>query len=80
MRDKQVPLHLKFLALTLATCFTILLVAFEVPLEGVLALAMPILGVPFDLAVDGLEVVALPLLLTLALLPSLVKMRARQLS
>jgi hypothetical protein len=78
MRDKQVPVHVKFLAFTLASCVTILLLAFEVPLESVLALAMPVLGVPFDFVVDGMEVVALPMLLTLALLPSLVKMRARR--
>jgi hypothetical protein len=77
MRDKQIPIHVKFLAFTVATCITILLLAFEVPLEGVLALAMPFLGVPLDFAVDGIEVVVLPLLLTMALMPSFVKLRAR---
>jgi len=74
-RDKGIPFHVKILALTLGGCLTFLMIALEVPIEGVLALAMPVLGVPFDFAIDGLEFFALPVLLAVLILPLLVRAR-----
>ena len=76
MRDKATPLHLKFLAFTFAVSITILLVAFEVPLEGVVAFIAPIFGVPLDFAVDGIEILVLPVLLSFLIMPSLAKRSA----
>ncbi len=73
--DKTVPVHVKVLALTLGACLTFLLLALEVPLEGVAAFALPFLGVPLDFAIDGIEAFVLPVLFGIFILPSLVKAR-----
>ncbi len=56
---------------------TFLLIGLEVPLEGILAVAMPLLGVPFDFAFDGMEFFVLPILLAILILPSVAGARGR---
>lgn len=69
MRDGRVPMRTKGLALGLGAVLMTCLVALEVPLEGVLALAVPLLGTMVDLTADGAEELLGTLVLAAILLP-----------
>jgi hypothetical protein len=71
MRDPNVPVIKKIAALGIGVTLTLVLMALEVPLEGILALIAPLVGAAADIAIDGAEMVILPLLLALAILPML---------
>ncbi len=62
LRDRQVPVRSKLLALGLGLLLTAILAALEVPLEAVVAFLLPFLGTALDIAVDGIEFLILPLL------------------
>ena len=75
-RNRSIPGSLKVGSLTLGLLATLLLTAFEIPLEGIVGLLLPFVGPAIDLAIDGAEVVLLPLLFGAAILPHLVRRRA----
>jgi hypothetical protein len=72
LKDPRVPLANKFFAFVLAACATLLLIAVEAPVEGMVAMMLPMLGIFVDIAVDGIEVLLLPILLAILILPTLV--------
>lgn len=74
-RDATTPVSAKLLALAIGAAVTVLMIAFEVPLEGLLGLLIPFVGEAIDLVFDGLEVVVLPVLIGAAVLPLLVPKR-----
>jgi hypothetical protein len=69
LRDRRVPTGTKALAFAVGLGFFLLLQAAEVPVEGMIAVALGVLGVGFDIALNGAEFLVGPLLLTAALLP-----------
>jgi len=71
--DRNVGIGPKLLAVGLGIFFTVLLIALEVPLEGVLAFLLPFAGAITDAAFDGIEMLLLPTLFACLLMPSLVK-------
>lgn len=71
MRDRRVPMPTKALAVGLGGVLTTLLVVFEVPVEGLVALALPLLGAALDVTADGAEEVLGTLILATLLLPHL---------
>ena len=72
LRDRRVSGWTKFFVLVVGAAVTALLVAFEFPLEALLAFALPFLGGALDLVFDGLELVLVPLLVACVLLPFVV--------
>jgi hypothetical protein len=74
-RSRDVSAGLKLGALLVGIGFTGLLVALEIPLEGVVSVLLPFLGWAIDAAVDGAEFVLAPLLVGAAVLPHLVARR-----
>ena len=71
LTNPRVNLSSKLLAFGLGFLFTLILVALEVPLEGVLAFLLPFAGAIGDVTFDGIEMLLLPLLFACLLLPSL---------
>ncbi|HZO91136.1 MAG TPA: hypothetical protein VFB38_22615 [Chthonomonadaceae bacterium] len=71
LRDRRVPPGAKLLAFGLGVGLTALLIASELPLEGLWSVVFPLFGFLMDTALDGLEALVLPLLLTALLLPFL---------
>jgi hypothetical protein len=69
IKDRRVPLLAKGLSLAVALLITLVVVALELPVEGILAASLPVMGIVGDGLVDVAEVVALPLLITCLLLP-----------
>ena len=73
MRDPRVQVSKKAAAVTAGLLITLALLVCEVPLEGVLGLIAPVVGFGADLMIDGAEIALFPLLISLAILPYLVK-------
>jgi hypothetical protein len=73
MRDPRVQVGKKAAALMAGLLITLTLLVCEVPLEGLLGLIAPIVGLGADLMIDGAEIVLFPLLISLAILPYLVR-------
>ena len=70
-KDRRVSALTKLFAVALGALGTVLLIAFEVPLEGVLAALIPFVGMAADVLVDGAEILLVPMVLAALLLPSL---------
>lgn len=73
MRATDTPFGLKIGSLILGLLGTALLLACEIPLETVLAAALPVFGLVGDLAIDGLEFILVPLLIACSMLSLSVK-------
>jgi hypothetical protein len=71
VREKRIPVMYKLLALGLGGALTWLLVAFEAPLETVIAAFLPVIGFAADALVDGAEVVICPVIFAALMLPYL---------
>lgn len=65
MKDRRLSAWTKIAAVAAGAGATALLVAFEVPLEAMVAALVPLLGMAADFAFDGLEVALFPILLSL---------------
>jgi hypothetical protein len=72
-RSPSVPVYKKGTALLIGVAVTVVLIALEVPLEGLLGLLAPFVGVAADLMIDGAEMLLVPLLIAMAILPYMVK-------
>lgn len=70
-RDRRVPTGRKLLAVGLGAGLMALLIAWELPLEGLWALLLPMVALPLEVVVDGMEAVVGPILLAGLLLPHL---------
>jgi hypothetical protein len=70
---RGVPAGSKITSLFVGVVATAILMAFEFPLEAIVATLAPIVGLVADAAIDGLEVIALPVLLACCMLSYLVK-------
>ena len=68
-RDRRVAVPYKMAALAIGFIGVILLNAVELPVETLLAMAVPVLGLGFDFALNGLEWIAGPLLMAAFALP-----------
>jgi hypothetical protein len=75
LKDRNVSLFSKAFALGLGAAATLVLLALEVPLEGVVGTVLPIFGIFADLALDGLEALILPVIFAALFLPSLASTR-----
>lgn len=73
MKTPTIPVGLKFVSILIGVAITGLLLALEVPLEGILAAVLPLFGILADAAVDGLEVVLAPMLFACCALSLFVK-------
>ena len=60
LRDRRVSVLAKLASIASGVVFTAILVALEVPLEGIIGALLPILGLVFDFAFDGIEFLILP--------------------
>jgi hypothetical protein len=69
LRDRRVPAATKLFALGIGVALTLLLEAFEMPLETMIAVILPGFGLAANLAIDGLESVLCPLLFAALALP-----------
>src|SRR2546429_8821752 len=56
LRDRRVPIGAKLLSLLLGFALVALLIELELPLEALLAVAVPFVGLGLDSILDGLEV------------------------
>jgi hypothetical protein len=73
LRSREVAILAKLSSLAIGALLTFLLVALEIPLEGVIALFVFPIGPILDFAVDGVEFIILPLVFAAALLPHLAR-------
>ncbi len=71
LRDRQVSLVAKLIALAFGVALTAMLLLLEIPLEGLLGLFLPFIGFAADVVVDGLEFLILPVLFAGLILPHL---------
>ena len=71
LRDRRVPPVAKLFSLGLGLALCALVIAMELPLEGLWALLPPPLALPVEFVIDGLEAVVVPLLASAILLPHL---------
>lgn len=69
LRDRRIPVPTKLLALGIGVGLTMLLEAFEMPLETLLAVLLPGVGMAANFAMDGLESIICPLLFAALALP-----------
>lgn len=69
LRDRRVPVPTKLFALGIGVALTLLLEAFEMPLEMLIAMVLPGVGLAANMAMDGLEAVLCPLLFAALALP-----------
>ena len=68
-RDRRVAVPHKMAALALGFIGVVILNAVELPVETLLALALPVVGFGIDLALNGFEWIAGPLLMAAFALP-----------
>ncbi len=78
LKDRRVPLRFKLLALGVGAGLIALLIAFEFPLEGVLAIVLPPIGLAADLLTNSLEAVLGTVGLASMLLPHVAPKRLAQ--
>ena len=71
LKEKQVPFSAKLFALALGGVATLLIIALEVPPEGLLTALVPIVGIFAGVALDGLEIFVLPIVFAMLLMPIL---------
>jgi hypothetical protein len=69
LRDGRVSVRTKALTMASAMAMMTVLVALEIPLEGLLSMALPFVGVGLDLVADGAEETVGTLLLAALILP-----------
>jgi len=69
LRDRRVPPMAKLLSLGLGLVLTYVLIAVEMPLEGIVAAIAPGLGITADVLMDGAETILCPMLFAALLLP-----------
>ena len=71
LRDKRIPVGTKALALSLGGVLMAALVAFELPVEAIIAFFLNIPGLGLDMLIDGMELVAGPVVFGALLLTKL---------
>ena len=71
LRDRNVPVKPKLMALGFGVALTAGLVALEMPLETILAFVAPFLGLAADFLIDGAEMLLCPVLFAALLMPHL---------
>ena len=69
LRDGRIPVRTKAMAMAIALGLTTGMVALEIPLEGLLAVAVPMLGFAVDMFADGAEETVGTLLICALILP-----------
>ena len=69
MRDGRIPMRVKAMTLGIGAALTAALVAAELPLEAMLALAIPLAGAGVDMIVDGAEEAIGAMIISAILLP-----------
>ncbi len=69
LRDRRVSPATKLFALGIGVGLTLLLEAFEIPMETLVSLILPGVGFAANVAMDGLEAVICPLLFATLALP-----------
>lgn len=70
-RDRRVPLTAKCGAFAIAIAAVVLFEVFELPIEELVALALPIVGILGDVTFAGTEAVVGPIMIACLLLPHL---------
>src|SRR5947209_20364898 len=73
LRNPNVSIFSKLLAFALGIILTLILIALEIPLEGVLAFLVPFAGAIGDITFDGIELILLPIFFTCLFLPGLAR-------
>ena len=77
LRDQNIPVGAKGVALGLGVALTALLVSLEVPLETLIGFVLPIVGIAGDVLIDGAEMIIGPLLFASLILPFVVPIPAK---
>ncbi len=73
LRSRGVGVGYKLGALAVGVMLTGVLLAFEVPFEGLLGLFVPFLGFAGDVMVDGAEAIMMPVIFACLVLPHLTR-------
>ena len=63
LRDQRVSVLAKLASVASGVGLTAVMIALEVPLEGIIGALLPILGIMFDVAFDGIEFLILPVVI-----------------
>lgn len=71
LKDRRVPLRSKAASLAIGLGVLVLVAVLELPVEGIIAAAVPFVGVGGDVLLDGVEVIVGPLLVACLVLPYL---------
>ena len=69
LKDRRIGVWPKLLSLAIGGAVAALIIALEIPLEGILALFLPGIGYAIDFVADGMEAVILPVLFGSLILP-----------
>lgn len=75
LRDRDVAVADKIIALGMGVVLTAVLTAAEIPVEAIVGLFLPVLGVGADLLFDGMEMVIGPVLFASLLMPHIYNAR-----
>ncbi len=78
MRDREIPVGSKILALGVGAGVTALLVALEVPLESIIDFVIPVAGISLFGLFDGAEMIVCPLLIAGMTLPFIAPVPVKQ--